>query len=182
MREIKRAYESSKFRITPALLAALLTLHYFDTVRYINSRSSNHLFRSPIYRDEVLSGHSERDFRSALRVMSKQFDFVLKIIRDHQVFRYQGKRRQADVAIQLKVALHRLGHDGPLSCFEAIGRTLGTSVGSAKKYTERCIDALCDNITKFVKWPNAEDKDKIKQHFKTKAAAFPIYLAPSTAL
>ena len=50
----------------------------------------------------------------------QQFDFIIDLIKDHPVFVRHGKKPQRDVVIQLKVALHRLAHDGSLSSLTAI--------------------------------------------------------------
>jgi hypothetical protein len=66
---------------------------------------------------------------------------------------------------------------------------LGVTEGTAIKYTQRCIEALCANITRFVYWPDAERKAEIKAHFSRKGfgdllgaidgTLFPFYRVPT---
>jgi len=107
----------------PLLEAAILVAELLENTRYFNQTTG--IPRSPhfrLYRDERLSESSPRDFKDALRMTPQQFEYVLKKIEGHHVFRTKGNGPQADVRVQLKVALHRLGHDGSLASFTAIGR------------------------------------------------------------
>ncbi|KAF9410369.1 hypothetical protein BGZ76_005527, partial [Entomortierella beljakovae] len=136
------------------LLMALYTYFYFEVVRYLNPRPAANVYRSPVYRDEVLSLLSPIDFKDAMHVTPLQFNFIVEVIQDHPVFLRRGRKPQREVATQLKVALHRLAHDGSHSSYSAYRRILDVSVGSIVTYTRRCVDALCDNIERFVTWPN----------------------------
>src|SRR5690554_4197694 len=155
--------ERKKLGISPAFKASLLTLDFLENNRYLEPSLPK--FRSPNYRDESLE-LSPRDFRDALRVTPQQFEYLVEMIKNHPIFLSHGRRRQEEVAIQLKVALHRLGHDGSLSSYSAIGRVLAVSTGSVKKYTGRCVIALCSMFKDVVKWPGPHDKTNIKRHFK----------------
>ncbi|KAG0300881.1 hypothetical protein BGZ99_003613, partial [Dissophora globulifera] len=163
--------EGDSFEVTPLFLKVLITKHFFLTNRYLNPREP--VFKSSIFRDEVLSMDNGMVFQEALRLSPEQFNYVVKLIQDHPIFQQTGKKPQKEVTIQLKVALHRLAHDGSLSSFKAIARVMGITTGSVVKYTHRVIEALCSLITKFVSWPDAEAKAKIKAHYaRTGSAGF----------
>ncbi|KAG0029978.1 hypothetical protein BGZ83_004814, partial [Gryganskiella cystojenkinii] len=62
-------------------------------------------------------------------MLKAQFDFIVNLIKDDDVFRRQGKKPQAPVALQLKVTLYRLAHYGDLASYENIGGVLAVSIG-----------------------------------------------------
>ncbi|KAF9340077.1 hypothetical protein BGX26_009112, partial [Mortierella sp. AD094] len=67
----------------------------------------------------------------------EQFNHIVGIIQNDPVFHSRGRKSQREVAIQLKVALHRLCHDGSLSSYKAIARVMAVTEGAAIKYTQR---------------------------------------------
>ncbi|KAK3805280.1 MAG: hypothetical protein J3R72DRAFT_508070 [Linnemannia gamsii] len=93
-----------------------------------------------------------------------QFEYIVDLIKDHSMFRTTGRKRQVLVSVQLKIALHRLIHDGFLSSFNTLDRLLGVSVGSVIRYTTWCTSALCAYIIEFIKWPIEDEKVVIKEH------------------
>ncbi len=120
----------------------------------------------------------------------QQFEYVLSKIESHSVFRSKGRGPQRDPRIQLKVALHRLGHDGSLASNTAIARVLDVSAGSVQKYTQRCVIALCSLVTEVIKWPTPAEKSATKRLYgeifgfhdvigHVDGTLIPIYRAPS---
>lgn len=119
----------------------------------------------------------------------RQFNFIIEVIKDHPVFERKGRKPQADIVVQLKVALHVLAHDGSHASDSALARILAVSVGSMENYYKRCVIALCSKITMFLRWPDREKKAKIKEAFGKKGfpdvigaidgTTLPFYRAPS---
>jgi hypothetical protein len=108
------------------------------------------------------------DFKYILRITPAQFNFIVEMIQGHDVFLSRGSKPQADVVVQLKVALHRLGHDGSLSSYRALSLPLATSVGSVVRYTASCVEAIYSLHSHFVRWPSAAEKRTIKDQFGSK--------------
>ncbi|KAF9079618.1 hypothetical protein BGX23_003597, partial [Mortierella sp. AD031] len=104
------------------IFRSAMELHeHISTTRYLVPLKRKHVLCGN-YRDNVLSGKDEGFFYDAFRMNRDQFDFIVDLIKDHSVFARRGKKPQRPVAIQLKVALHRLAHDGSLSSLAAVGR------------------------------------------------------------
>ncbi|KAF9984637.1 hypothetical protein BGZ80_008213, partial [Entomortierella chlamydospora] len=114
--------KSNIYSISYTLVLALATYNYFKTVRYLNPRPAESVFKSPVYRDQVLSQLSPIAFRKAMRVTPRQFNFIVEVIQGHPVFLSRGRKPQAEVATQLKVALHRLAHNGSHASYESLAR------------------------------------------------------------
>ncbi|KAF9309011.1 hypothetical protein BG006_005207, partial [Podila minutissima] len=145
------------------ILAALDTYDYFHTSCYLVPLKCGRTHCTH-YREVVLSGEDKHHFYDAFRMTKPQFDFVVNLIKNHSVFQKRWRKPQAPVEVQLKVALHRLTHDGSLSSLTAVGRQLGVSIGSVVRYTRRVSSALCAHVTNYIKWPTAEEKNTIKKH------------------
>jgi hypothetical protein len=144
------------------LHSGLDTYNYFRTSRYLVPLRRVRIL-DVRYREEVLSGNDKGYFYDAFKMTKPQFDFIVNLIQEHPVFETRWKKPQALVDVQLKVALHRLTHNGTLTSFSAIGRQLGVPVGSVVRYTRRVANALCAHITRYIKWPTPEEKVVVKQ-------------------
>lgn len=118
---------------------------------------------STSHREKVLSGDDEEHFFGTFKMPKEQFDFIVNLIKDHEVFARRGRKPQAPVERQLKVALYRLTHYGDLASYANISRTLSVSVGSVNRYVKRCVVAICAHITTYIRWPTQEEKEVIKQ-------------------
>jgi len=151
--------------ITPSMIGNIFMHHHLTFQRYIYPNPSIARPSNAVYRDERLSKLSPIDFKDALRVTPRQFDYIVHLIADHPVFLSNGPTPSADPAIQLKIALHRLGHNGTLASFRSLGRTLDCSQGSVVRYTRNCIVALKDLQHLFLRWPNNQQKAEIKSRF-----------------
>lgn len=144
---------------------------------------------SPIYRDIVLSGEDEDLFFNAFCMTKEQFDFIVDLIKDHSTFARRGKKPQKSVEIQLKVALHRLAHNGTLTSRVSLSGSMDVSVGSVGRYTRKVTNALCAHVTEYIKWPSPEEKVVIKRTLgkgrfpdligAVDGTMIPIYQAPS---
>lgn len=139
--------------------------HYVTFQRYIYPDPTIAPPSNAVYQDERLSELSPIDFKDALRVTPRQFEYILHLIADHPVFLSDGPTPSADPAIQLKIALHRLGHNGTLASFRSLSRTLHCSYGSVTRYTRNCVIVLNDLQYRFLQWPNNRRKSEIKSRF-----------------
>lgn len=82
------------------------------------SESCHYLQRPGLYRKqtvnnlEKLQKMTERECRSNLRMSRAIFGRLLLMIANHDVFQSHSNRKQEPVAVQLALALDRLGHYG----------------------------------------------------------------------
>ncbi|ORZ28944.1 hypothetical protein BCR41DRAFT_418035 [Lobosporangium transversale] len=155
----------------PTALLPLLAIKKYRTARYLVSRTRLSFLKSSVHRDQVLANSSPRIFKKAFRMTKEQMDVVVDLIKDHPCFQSTGYRVQPSVRIQLMVALQRLAHNGSLASYESIDPSMGVSVGTAHKYYQRVITALCAIANDIIKWPDANRKAEIKLAFAK--AGFP---------
>ncbi|VDB94232.1 unnamed protein product [Peniophora sp. CBMAI 1063] len=87
-------------------------------------------------------------FRSYLRVTPACFDDLVKAIKGHAVFHNNSNNKQADVDIQLAVALYRLGHYGNATSTMKVALQFGIGYGSVQNYTDRVLAAINDKAFK----------------------------------
>lgn len=107
-------------------------------------------------------------FRQLSRMSKASFQFVLSEIEGHPVFRNNSPHSQADVTLQLAVALDRLGNYGN---GVSLGRTLklwGIGKGTCVLYTERVLEALNDLASKYVVWPNKRKRKAMSRRMADK--------------
>ncbi|KAE9285125.1 hypothetical protein PR003_g26675, partial [Phytophthora rubi] len=107
-------------------------------------------------------------FRQLTRMSKASFQFVLSEIEGHPVFQNDSLHPQADVALQLAVALDRLGNYGN---GVSLGRTLklwGIGKGTCVLYTTRVFEALNDLASKFIVWPNKRKRKPMSRRMTAK--------------
>lgn len=124
----------SRLRIMPTLIKTLLLYERCLTSRYLVPLTRSWT-RCSNFRDVVLSGQDEDQFFTAFRMNKEAFDFILNLIKGHTTFARQGKKPQKSVEIQLKVALHRLAHNGTMTSNKYLSRLLDVGTGCVGRYT-----------------------------------------------
>lgn len=85
---------------------------------------------------------NDNEFLNKYRMDRETLDAVTEMIEDHPVFkRGRRGRRQRPVKHQLMTLLHFLGKEGETNLSQR--NTLKIGAGSAEKYRERVVKALC---------------------------------------
>ena len=102
--------------------------------RYLNSSV-------PVEKDfgyrELLYRMPDSDFKQATRMTQSSFLFLLQNISNHPVFTNNSRNGQHSVAVQLAIALERLGCDGNGASVKRIAIHFGISPGSVNNFTWR---------------------------------------------
>eukprot|EP00644_Phytophthora_capsici_P013820 jgi/Phyca11/119893/e_gw1.40.258.1 len=145
-------------------IAEIFTL--VDNSRYITPRdlyaksrdfAMNYFFQLP-----------DVSFRQLTRMTKPTFLYVLSEIKDHPIFHNKSNNEQADVWLQLAVALDRFGNYGN---GVSLGRTLklwGIGKGTVSLYSYRVMMALKFLQKKFVVWPNAKKRKEMSRRMQVK--------------
>lgn len=142
--------------------------------------------RSPIikqngYRD-VLLQLPENDLRQALRMNIETFEYVLSLIEHHNVFQNKSFNKQADVWLQLAVALERFGCDGNgvstgrvarqmgMLMVKVVKLSVGIGNGTVSLYTDRVIVAILSLKRDFMTWPTDQERLNSSLWFESRFA------------
>lgn len=131
-------------------------------------------------RDRILDEYDSDRFKDIIRLTKDQFARLVVLIAPSRHFTGVGERVSPEkmqddqqrgidtaekVALQLKVALFRLGTKGIST--KKVAFTMGVSDGAVNIYTWRCIFAI-EDLDDFVVWPDAARKRVISDSFRIK--------------
>lgn len=106
------------------------------------------------------------EFKQKYRVDRESFQLILDEIKDHRVFKKRDKgRRQTDVKIQLLIFLYFLGVEGSGGSNNGMRNTFGVSYGFADDCRTRVAKAICSLKSKYVYWPDEEERKEISRAF-----------------
>lgn len=134
------------------------------------------------FRDVVLFNLPDNEFRQAVRMNKPTFQFLFEEISEHSIFQNNSRNKQQDVRIQMAVALEKLGCDGNGASVGRIARCMGTFMllnigignGTVTLYVHRVLTAIVSLKSKFIRWPNAEQRkeisDSMDEEFALKGA------------
>ncbi|KFH62938.1 hypothetical protein MVEG_10976 [Podila verticillata NRRL 6337] len=126
------------------------------------AESCRYLQRPGMYRKQVVNNleslqtMTEHECRSNLRMSWASFDRLLLMIADHEVFQSHSNRKQEPVAVQLALALDRLGHYGNGMNFICLSTLWHRSEGSCINFTNRVVTAILSLSDQFAAWPSTE--------------------------
>ena len=95
----------------------------------------------------------DNEFKQELRMEKNTFFHLKSLIEDMSVFKNNSNNKQADVVIQLAVALERLGTYGNGSSIGKVARAKGIGNGTVVLYTHRVISAINELTNDFIQWP-----------------------------
>ena len=98
-------------------------------------------------------------FTNMLRLPPLSFLTLVELIQDNSVFTSESNTPQAPVKIQLGVTLYRMGQYGNGASIEDVARMAGISKGSVINFTDRCLKAIDDLHTTFVRHLTPEEKE-----------------------
>jgi hypothetical protein len=129
---------------------------------------------------QLLNEWSDDDFRQITRVNKYTFEIILEKIWRHPVFSNNSRNSQTAVAVQLQVALERLGCNGNGASVGRVARKHGVfylhvsllmdqvSAGSAFNFTRRIIKALLSLEHDEIAWPRAAKRRALSEHMDQK--------------
>jgi len=142
----------------------LFLLSYFESVRYINRKSS--VPKSRQYMESVLPELDDDKFKSEMRVSRDAFRFILNQIQDRQVFMNRSFNKQLPVQDQLSVALYRFGRYGNGASVRDVSAHFGLGEGTVDLVTNRVIDAIMSFAAKYIRWYTSSEKEEVKRRIE----------------
>jgi len=104
------------------------------------------------------------EFQKKYRVSQEAFEFILRLIKDHPIFKpLSGKstRKQAPVEHQLMVFLKYIGTEGTGANNPGQRSTFGIGEGTAELYCNCIVEALCSFRDEYIRWPDEEEREVI---------------------
>ncbi|MBW0563867.1 hypothetical protein O181_103582, partial [Austropuccinia psidii MF-1] len=129
--------------------------------RYINPRRSypSHY----MYTLNYLQTLSSEEFQQLCSTTHESFEKLVAQIQDDKTFKNSSQNKQHNPAIQLAVALSRLGSNGNGAALEKIGMLFGISHGAIVLYTQIVIQILMNLKHKVIMCPKIKQKRDISQ-------------------
>jgi hypothetical protein len=110
---------------------------------------------------------SDEEFLQKYRMSKESFVYVLDTIKDDPVFQRSSRGRpQRPVAHQLMTTLKALGSEGNGFSNPNLRHVFHTGRGTSSDYIRRVVTALRNNRADYIRWPNAEEKDRIKSEIQ----------------
>ncbi|CAD6915720.1 unnamed protein product [Tilletia laevis] len=107
---------------------------------------------------------NDDDFRRAFRVTHAQFEQLLVLLEEDEVFRNKRRgRKQFPPQHQLLLVLWRLAYSGTGATAFLIAERFGVSEGSVITFTDRVLSALIGVESRFVWWPAREERQQMRQ-------------------
>lgn len=109
--------------------------------------------------NEILPNLDDMRFRILLRCSRQQFNVILALIENHQVFHGINSHKQFSVQFQLALVLYRLGSNGDGATLAKIASLFGIGDGGTiDKITTRVFDAILCLEKDFLYWPSEEER------------------------
>ncbi|MBW0578319.1 hypothetical protein O181_118034 [Austropuccinia psidii MF-1] len=129
--------------------------------RYINPcrRCPSHY----MYTMNDLQTLSSEKSQQICRTTHKSFEKLVAQIQDDKTFQNSSQNKQHNPAIQLAVAISRLGSNGNGASLGKIGMLYGISHRAIVLYTQRVIQILIKLKHKLIMWPTIEQKREMSQ-------------------
>ncbi|MBW0563689.1 hypothetical protein O181_103404 [Austropuccinia psidii MF-1] len=106
---------------------------------------------------------SSEKFQQLCRTTHESFEKLVSKIQDDKTFQNSSQNKQHNPAIQLAVALSRLGSNGNEATLGKIGMLFGISHGAIVLYTQRLIQILMKLKHKVIVWPAIEQQRDMSQ-------------------
>ncbi|MBW0517932.1 hypothetical protein O181_057647 [Austropuccinia psidii MF-1] len=141
--------------------AYIILLDMIKSQRYINChrRYPSHY----MYTMNDLQTLSSERFRQLCRTTHESFEKLVAQIQADKTFQNSSQNKQHNPAIQLGVALSRLGSNGNGATLGKIRILFGISHGAIVLYTQRVIQILMKLKRKVIVWPTIEQQREISQ-------------------
>ncbi|GAB0095856.1 protein ANTAGONIST OF LIKE HETEROCHROMATIN PROTEIN 1 [Sergentomyia squamirostris] len=127
-----------------------------------------YLYRSKVAKclwfEEILPTYDDSRLLQYIRVSREEFTFILHEICTDPVF-IAKSGNQMPVEKQLALVLYRLGSFGDSSSIAKIAALFGIGDGGTlDNVTHRVLTAILNLKTKYLNWPNAEERRQIVQN------------------
>ncbi|MBW0570739.1 hypothetical protein O181_110454 [Austropuccinia psidii MF-1] len=139
----------------------IILLDMITSQRYINPcrRYPSHY----MYTMNDLQTLSSEKFQQLCRTTHESFVKLVSKLQPDKTFQNSSQNKQCNPAIQLAVALSRLGSNGNGATLEKIGMLFGISHGAIVLYTQRVIQILMKLKHKVIMWPKIEQQREMSQ-------------------
>ena len=126
-----------------------------------------HTLHNPMYERQKLHLIPDLSFQQLFRTLLPSFMKLLAMIEDHHIFQNNSRNPQRDPAIQLAVALCRLGSNGNGAAIHRLENLFSVSYGSIDLYTKRVMIAILSFRRLVLSWPTKEERKEISQVMET---------------
>jgi hypothetical protein len=158
--------QTDQHRIWSDAIEDLLNLKFgILCSRFLNERMD--IPKSKAFR-ELLWILPDDDFKQELRMTKESFAYIRHEIESHPVFANQSNNPQEDVGIQMAEVFERFGTYGKGSSVGRVARSKGIGNGTVVLYTKRVVQAINDLSSKYLGWPNRENRREIANRFQEK--------------
>ncbi|XP_055842713.1 uncharacterized protein LOC129909663 [Episyrphus balteatus] len=118
--------------------------------------------KSNMFLENVLPHLDEDRFKQIVRVNWSNFDIILDLIKDDEIFHGPRSCRQLSVKTQLTIVLYRLGSSGEGGSIAKIARLFGIGDGGTiQNITERVFQAILKLKNKYLFWPDAQERKNL---------------------
>ncbi|KAE8243924.1 hypothetical protein A4X13_0g6885 [Tilletia indica] len=104
--------------------------------------------------NNILPELDDERFRSWMRMDRRSFKYILALIQDHSIFKGGAQCAQTPVAVQLALALHRLGTNGSGASVRVDAGQWGVSEGHVLDCVRRVVTVLASLVDDWVRWPD----------------------------
>ncbi|EIW70047.1 hypothetical protein TREMEDRAFT_61809 [Tremella mesenterica DSM 1558] len=104
---------------------------------------------------------NEAQHSHAFRITTAEMSRLDEMFGGDEVFRSVGTKPQAPSLYQLGLLVFRLAHGHDTA---TIARTFGISRGTVNQWTSRSLYAMCKRLKEVIRWPEPEERPRIKQH------------------
>ncbi|KAF9368872.1 hypothetical protein CPC16_004968 [Podila verticillata] len=121
-----------------------------EKCRYIKRPEKYHVHTSDIC--AKLDGFSPLKCMAILRMQWDSFKKLVDLIWDHDVFKNNSTKPQEEIAGQLTITLHWLGHYGSGVEPILLGEFWDRSPGACNDYVKRCIEAILSLGGQYGAW------------------------------
>lgn len=138
---------------------ALLHASIVEESRYSIERIQ--LARPQHFFDSLFPMLPDDDFRSYFRTTRIGFKSLVETLQDHPVFSNNSRNPQAEPAVQIAVALYRLGSNGNGGSLCKTKNMFNIGSGTAVSYTARVLKALNDVSKQYIVWPDNDRRKEI---------------------
>ena len=118
---------------------------------------------------DMLDSYDDKGFKSEVRMDKASFYRIVDMLKEHPTFHNRSRNKQVPVWVQCFIAFRRLGTYGNANSLLRNAHHSGYSEGSIVNYMDRVVTAILALHDRFVKWPNAEERSKIKYRIRSKS-------------
>ena len=134
------------------------------------------------YKDEIFQRHfnvtvdengqnpwlSDLEFKELYRMSRTSFWHIVGLIKDHEVFKRKGMKRQAPVEYQFGVFMCYLGRQGSGVSNPTLRNMFGIGRGTANTWKKRVVKAIRSIRDEYIKWPDAMERKEIANRINSK--------------